>query len=690
MVGYGTIYRFEFDATCKPFATLLTTKCKVLILKKGYNATIYDIPYGQVTPVEIDYPTVDDDIFYPIKGSSLSFKVLGGVINMDSLISEDEKDFYLEYYRDNVLFWSGFVSPELCEEDIFLRYPAIEFKTIDGLGALKTMQLNDSAGRKLFGKRNLLTILLSSFRGVGFGYKTNVLANVWASGFDKLVNPLIQAITYINIYRDKNGIQLPTIDIIKSICYLFNAVIYQNRGQWWFVKIKDLAFALSGTQVYNADGTLASPGTGTVKTFVHGTDFLIVAEPKRKIRRFYKESSLDYQFYKSYKNLDINFSCWTNDDTFTPTRILEADFTDNLIAFNVVRTGLEPNFEFYTKAGSVKTESYYDPRIDNYGIIVYSDAGANTDYVQYSYGALVPEDRFSFSVSSITGNQKVEILIETNSISYYYDIFAGTWNTTRTYNTGGYYPTLFATDLNPPATGILKVRLHSALELEDYGEFFAFYDYITAYNDLLVNITETIKSNQVTTITNIKNTSIVPEMVTVYNGDSKQIPPLQGSNIEDISNLLTGINTKTKEWYERDEEDIYELQELSARNILNQYSDYRNIFTGTLIGKGLEFGSIYTFPIQGALADKKFFPLSMKMNERDNTAEVVLMELTSNEITGTENQVIYDTEGNIIYQTAVSSKKKNRNGVGTDLGEAGESGTLFDRFVAFFMDDFKP
>jgi hypothetical protein len=109
-----------------------------------------------------------------------------------------------------------------------------------------------------------------------------------------------------------------------------------------------------------------------------------------------------------------------------------------------------------------------------------------------------------------------------------------------------------------------------------------------------------------------------------------------------------------------------------------------------LIGKGLEFGSIYTFPMQGALADKKFFPLSMKMNERDNTAEVVLMELTSNEITGTENQVIYDTEGNIIYQTTVSSKKKNRNGVGTDLGQAGESGTLFDRFVAFFMDDFKP
>jgi hypothetical protein len=89
MTGYGTIYRFEFDATCKPFSdqALKVTKCKVLILKKAYTGAITDIPYGQVSPVVIDYPTADDDVFYPLKGSTLSFMVLGGAINMDSLIS---------------------------------------------------------------------------------------------------------------------------------------------------------------------------------------------------------------------------------------------------------------------------------------------------------------------------------------------------------------------------------------------------------------------------------------------------------------------------------------------------------------------------------------------------------------------------------------------------------------------------
>ena len=146
MVGYGTLYRFEYDATCNPFGILLTTKCKLLILKKDYAGAITDIPYGQASPVEIDYPTADDDIFYPLRGSMLTFKVLGGIINMDSIISEDEDEFFLEYYRDNVLFWSGFVSPELCEEDIFLKYPAIEFKTIDGLSTLKgkNLKINDN------------------------------------------------------------------------------------------------------------------------------------------------------------------------------------------------------------------------------------------------------------------------------------------------------------------------------------------------------------------------------------------------------------------------------------------------------------------------------------------------------------------------------------------------------------------
>jgi hypothetical protein len=658
MVGYGTRYIFEFDGTCKPFGTLLTVACKVLILKKDYSGAITTIPHGQVTPVEIDYPTNDDDIFYPIKGSVLSFKVLGGAINMDSIISEDEREYYLEYYRNGALFWSGFISPELCEEDIFLRYPAIEFKTIDGLGAFNALAIKDNQGRSLFGKRTLLDILISAFRQIGFNYDVNVLANMWANGFNKSLNPLVQTFTYLNIFRDKNGVVFKTMDIIKSICYLFNAIIYQDKGQWWFVKIKDLAFNYNTSQRYNYTGT-ASTGTQNIPVLNHGTDFLIVAEPRRKIRRFYKEVGLDYQFYNSFSNLDTNFSIWSNDDTFTPVRILQADFPLNTLEFNVVRSGIDPLYSFYTKQGAIKADIFYDPRVLDYGIVLYSDFGNNTDYLEFADRALKVGDTFSFSCSSITGNQKVEILIDDSPTAVrYYDVASNSWTTTRTFNTGGYYSTLSATNIEVPIDGNLKVRLHSAMEFADTGAYFSAYNYVTAYHGFTVTINTVKNANQVTTITNTKNTSIIPQTITVYNGDYQDNPNSLLIEYTDVSNLFDQSNFATKEWLERAEDNAYEIQELSARNILNQYSDYRNIFTGTIIGTHLRFGAIYSFPIQGALADKKFFPLSMKLNERDCTAEVVFMELTSNEITGSLNQTIFDTDGNIVYQELVSSKKK--------------------------------
>jgi hypothetical protein len=660
MVGYGTRYIFEFDGSCKPFTNqaIQVVAGKVLILKKDFSGSVTTIPHGQVTPVEIDYPTNDDDIFYPIKGSVLSFKVLGGAISMDSIISEDEREYYLEYYRDGALFWSGFISPELCEEDIFLRYPAIEFKTIDGLGSFNALAIKDNQGRSLFGKRTLLDIVISALRQIGFNYDVNILSNVWANGFNKTLNPLVQTFTYLNIFRDKNGVVFKTMDIIKSICYLFNAIIYQDKGQWWFVKIKDLAFNYNTTQRYNYSGT-GSTGSQTIPVLSHGTDFLIVAEPRRKIRRFYKEVGLDYQFYNSFSNIDTNFSIWSNDDTYTPVRILQADFPSNVLEFNVVRTGANPAYSFYTKNGSIKADIFYDPRVLDYGVVLYSDFGNNTDYLEFPDRALKVGDTFSISCSSITGNQKLEILIDDSPTAIrYYSIFTNSWTTTRTYNTSGYYPTLSATNIEVPIDGNLKIRLHSAMKFDETGTYFSGYDYVTAYHGLTVSVNAPKSSNQVTTITNTKNTSIIPQTITVYSGDYQDNPYSSVIEYTDISNLFDQSDFPTKEWVERAEEYAYEIQELSARNILNQYSDYRNIFTGTIIGKNLRFGAIYSFPVQGALADKKFFPLSMKLNERDCTAEVVFMELTSNEIVGAMNQTIFDTDGNIVYQELVSSKKK--------------------------------
>lgn len=647
MIGYGTIYRFEFDGTCKPFTTLLTTKCKVLILKKGYSGAITDIPYGQATPVEIDYPTADDDIFYPIRGSVLSFKVLGGAINMDSIISEDEKEYVLEYYRDGALFWTGFVSPELCEEDIFLRYPAIEFKTIDGLSAFKNATLRETNGRVLYGFNSFKDIIASALRFIGYNYNFNILLKL------KNKNPLpIDRIldiigTYTNVFRQKGNQPFGVDVIMKSISYLFNVVMYQNRGQWFIIKPKDLAFGIYTTDKYDKDGVYT--GSDTIKQYNHGTDFLIIAEPKRKIRRFYKQAQIDYQYYNGDTIFNSNFNIFTKDlpGVWTYAKY-QTDGAGGDATLTVLDTasGTPPapfSWNSFTHSGSVY------PCLNNATQewnVSFNDVGS---YIQTSV-FVAADETFSYTLS-VLSYIGFEVRLEASGQTTKY-LVNGAWTTTQ--------PSLFRTDTTSetnvpvPYEGTVYFKMYFFPAFEGlYNQIISYFNAESTYgaNTQLPYIAES------TIATNPKDTSINPSVVEVYNGS--YILKQDGvTTITDESNITTNGYSIDNIYYERAEEYGYKIQELSIRNVLNQYSDYRNIFSGTIIGKGLEYGAIYNFPVQGALADKKFFPLSMKFNERDCTAEVVFMELTPNEIEPSINCTLFDAESNIVYQELSSSKKK--------------------------------
>jgi hypothetical protein len=647
MIGYGTRYQFEFDGTCKPFATLLTTKCKVLILKKGYSGAITTIPYGQATPVEIDYPTADDDIFYPIRGSILSFKVLGGIINMDSIISEDEKEYVLEYYRDGNLFWTGFVSPELCEEDIFLKYPAIEFRTIDGLSAFKNAVLKETNGRLLYGFNSFKNIIASALRFIGYNYNFNILLKLKNKN-ELPIDRIIDIIgTYTNVFREKGNQAFGVDVIIKSICYLFNVVIYQNRGQWFIIKPKDLAFGLYTTDKYNNDG--AYTGTDTIKQYNHGTDFLIIAEPKRKIRRFYKQAQIDYKYYNGDSVFNSNFNIFTKDLTGVWTY---AKYQTDGVGSNSSLTVLDtasgtPPYPFswtsFVKGGEVY------PCLNNatnqWGVS-FNNTGAFIETSVY----LGADETFSYTLS-VLSYVGFEVRLQSNLYSTVY-LVNGNWTANQ--------PSIFKTDTTSETNVSVPFEGTVTFKMYAFPAFVGLYNQIVTY----FNVESTYGENTIlpyalesTIATNPKDTSINPSTIEVFNGS--YILKQDGTNtITDESNITTDGFNISEIYYERAEEYGYKIQELAVRNVLNQYSDYRNIFSGTIIGKDLEYGAIYNFPVQGALANKKFFPLSMKFNERDCTADVIFMELTPNEIEPGINCTLFDTDSNIVYQELSSSKKK--------------------------------
>lgn len=682
MVGYGTIYRFEFDGFCNPFGTKLITKGKVLILKKGYTGGITDIPNGQVSPVEIDYPTSDDDIFYPLKGSTLSFNVLGGAINMDSIISEDETEYFLEYYRDDVLFWSGFVSPELCEEDIFLKYPAIQFKTIDGLGTLKDKNLTLEKYPK--GINSMLEILQKALNGIGYGYGLNVLCKTWSTLMSKTSysTPLEQSYIYTAGLQDKNFQFQSNLDIVVNICNTFNSILYQNYGKWYFIKPKDLAFGVNQASQFSTSGVLNTSSKVTIPTLRHGTDFLIIAEPRRKIRRFYKQSQIVYQRGDS-KFINGNFNLWEGTQN-------EIAYTDTLDLFGSLT---ETTFSHFLKSfvGDPKTYSLYDSVSNQYflGLTSTTTTGSitGTKPVSVAWG-----QGFDFSVYSPTSNARFSLVASipliSGTISKWYNFDTDTWQDSEyihsvtdadNFSLNAQFPqwidenpikyseytigfNLYAND-RVGFTG--KQTVYSKVLLNGQGNYL----YNKTGTSPVFYTVQSQSNKDVYTLTNPKKSSITPEPLNVYFGGGRDTGDVFTTdvNYSDIFINSGGSYSSAggKNWFERDEYDptqptngVYDINELNARNILNQYSDYRNIFTGTIIGKNLEYGAIYEFPIQGALAEKKFFPLSMRFNERDCTADVVFLELSSSEIDAQMTVDRYDPFGNLISSQSSESKKK--------------------------------
>jgi hypothetical protein len=720
MTGYRILYRFEFDGFCNPFNEMLISHNKILILKKDYTGTITDIPYGQVGPVEIDYPTADDDIFYPLKGSSLTFKVLGGVINMDSIISEDEKEYIIEYYRGDNLFWKGFVSPELCDEDIFLRYPAIEFKTIDGLSTLKKNRL-DLDDKMPEGILNLLKVLQGALNGIGYEYPLNVLCKIWNEAHSKTdySTPLEQTYVYTPSLKDNNFEFRSDLELLLDICQVFNAFVYQNYGEWYYVKPKDLIFGITGASKFAMDGTLNTTSKKTIPTLVHGTDFKILAEPKRRIRRFYKYTEVEYQ---GATNKFINGDCsiWSEGQN-------EIAITDTLSLFGTSLA--QTTFKFFNKGTTVKSYLLYSQLENKYKLgITSTDAHNAFNYFTTGKVDIRWGEGFNVSVQCPTKNPTFSLIIQipyiTGVAEYYYDFLTGVWsNSPKYYQKSSDYPTddnVTSYSQQFPFPDILNDW--EVYQYEAYSVYLVLYSgqkigystvYESWYSDIIINGPKplTYLGNQLPTrevfhVDNLKYTSIIPEKKKVYSGDNFNQKEFTITDIQEPSAFLyksegeyypmqsyyTDIFTgKVRgSWQEREEEERYTILEYCTRNILNQYSDYRNIFVGTLIGIDLQYGAIYEFPNQGPLAGKKFWPLSMKLNDFECTAEVVFMELTSNEIYGQLTRSRYDDAGLLITADVTASEKKKYSAIGTDLGEVGKDGTIFDRFTAFFLDDFIP
>ena len=197
----------------------------IFILKKNYAGVVQQRPLGRA-------PILKRERNGNILGTSLEIfaecRVDG---EFAQLYTSSADEFLVEVYRNQVLQWSGFVSPELYSEpDIAPPYD-VQIIATDGLGELKNYDFVQGARpRSFLGHLNAMLAHTSLDLGVDVVSELEYYDDGWAG------NTSMMSIVTDMSHRESED----CYEVLQSMLASVNAVITQQAGRWVVLRELDL------------------------------------------------------------------------------------------------------------------------------------------------------------------------------------------------------------------------------------------------------------------------------------------------------------------------------------------------------------------------------------------------------------------------------------------------------------------
>ena len=196
----------------------------------------------------LDYPKVDTmDI---LRGSVLKMQLEASVdIQYYSFLYNTVGDAQLgvELFRDNEIFWRGFIKPDGIVESFVNDYWIINVQAIDGLGYLDNTQFLDSDGFIYSGPVSEIDLLTRCLQLTGQTMNFRLYDfNIYFTTNDK-VNPSIANTpitdTYVNTDRyrqtDQEKSAFTAKEVLESILKKYGAYVVQENGYWNVIRLID-------------------------------------------------------------------------------------------------------------------------------------------------------------------------------------------------------------------------------------------------------------------------------------------------------------------------------------------------------------------------------------------------------------------------------------------------------------------
>jgi len=218
------------------------------IINDEYICRIYKKNYiGSATEIHgkaiIDKAPIKDHITV-IRGGGLSLELEASVdLDLNDLYTENEQDFTVRLYRNNVLIFNGYVNPEGVFQSFVRDIWIITLDCVDGLGSLSNLSFVNLSGVPFIGKMKAIDIVYYCLLRSGISLPINVSINTFYDGLT--VDETTDILAKISLISDRfqkidNDTIMSCEEVLKSVLDLFCASITQQDGEWWIFKTNEL------------------------------------------------------------------------------------------------------------------------------------------------------------------------------------------------------------------------------------------------------------------------------------------------------------------------------------------------------------------------------------------------------------------------------------------------------------------
>ena len=206
---------------------------------------------GNGSPIILNYNLVKDDILSPYRSSYLDISFYKESLSDDfsELFISENDSFKVYLYKNNNLFWQGWIGTQLISEPFASPPYVMVLKAYDGLHLLKDIPYFDSLDvfqatsnlyNDRYGYHNLTDVIEKCIYNTGVlndvYYYVNITNDLSSNALSTFVNKTrVHHQTFLNGESNSMNMQ----DVLQNILESLGVTIYQRDGNWCVVRISD-------------------------------------------------------------------------------------------------------------------------------------------------------------------------------------------------------------------------------------------------------------------------------------------------------------------------------------------------------------------------------------------------------------------------------------------------------------------